>query len=57
MLERVGVIKYILELVAMVIPRTCPRCMRLAHAKHRPKVKTRFGMYFNHVVQSDLFFL
>ena len=50
-------IKEVLELVAAVIPRKCIRCMQFAHAKHRPKVNSWLGRYFNHVVQCDLFFL
>ena len=57
MLERVGMAKDVMEIVASVIPRKCRRCMQFAHAKHRPKVKTWLGKYFNHVVQADLFFL
>ena len=57
MLERAGVLKEILELVAVVVPKKCKRCMQFAHAKHRPKVKSRMAKHFNHVVQADLFFL
>ena len=57
MLERAGVPQEILDLVGQVVPRKCRRCMQFAHAKHRPKVKTWLGKFFNHVVQVDLFFL
>ena len=57
MLERAGMPKTVLDLVNLVVPRKCKRCMQFAHARHRPKVKTWFGRFFNHVVQADLFFL
>ena len=57
LLERAGVPKETLALVPLCIPQLCKRCMQFAHAKHRPKVKSRLATKFNQVVQADLFFL
>jgi len=57
MLERAGLPKFALELVPLVVPRKCRRCMQFVHAKHRPKTKSRLATSFNQVVQADLFFL
>ena len=57
LLERAGVPKAVLDHIKNVVPHKCKRCMQHMHAKHRPKVNTWFGRFFNHVVQADLFFL
>ena len=57
LLERIGVLTIVLELLMRTMLRRCRRSMQFAHAKHRPKVKTWFGRFFNHVVQADLFYL
>ena len=57
LLERAGLLKFVLELVPLVIPKKCRRCMQFQHAKHRPKVKSRLATHFSHVVQAELFFL
>ena len=57
LLERAGVARARLEWSAGTTPRKCRRCMESAHAEHRAKVNARFGRYYNHAVQCDIFFL
>ena len=37
--------------------RLCPRCSQFKPPLHRPTLKTKFALYFNHQVQCDAFVL
>ena len=47
----------ILQFVIELIPHFCKRCMAFMHAKHRPRVKTLMGRFFNHILHCVLFCL